>query len=127
MKLLPCYVCGGEAVMAYCEASDRGHGFNVVCKKGFAVPSPCKPPSSSNHTHGPWAKTRIGAQRLWNKMVREELNNVWKDAFVGLLDLECPYGKTSQSECENIVLPGGKGCGRDFILNCWANWWHENK
>lgn len=44
--------CGQPAVVSHCYSTSHGHGFCAQCKGAH---------------WGPWAKTVLGAKRLWNR------------------------------------------------------------
>lgn len=49
-----CRKCGRDASVKHCYCTSRGHGYAVVC-------------GTHGCEWGPWAKTEVGAVRLWNK------------------------------------------------------------
>lgn len=59
LRLEPCLRCGGAARIEPCYSSLRGEGdgFAGICQ--------------DHHYWGTWARTRRGAQRLWNRKQRE--------------------------------------------------------
>ena len=60
MMVFPCPQCRLSPIGHPEFNSNRGHGFSVTCTGG--------PGKRHERVWGPWAKTKRGAEILWNKM-----------------------------------------------------------